>query len=140
MYRLNPKINEAIERTKRGEIGKVCCIEAQMSCRHGEELRDWLKVFPGGMTFFLGCHLIDIIYRIQGEPEEIIPINYSSCYDGVAGDDIGMAVFNLIKGKRLNFKDMICEIHSPSDAQEVYQRLVNEKNFPIGVLFDWSMV
>ena len=23
------------------------------------------------------------------------------------------------------------------DAQKVYDRLVNEKNFPIGVLFDW---
>ena len=98
MYRFNPKINEAIERIKRGEIGKVCCVEAQMSCRHGEEMRDWLKVFPGGMMFFLGCHLIDIIYRIQGEPEEIIPLNCSSGYYGVAGDDIGMAVFRYKNG------------------------------------------
>ena len=98
MYRFNPKINEVIERIKRGEIGKVCCVEAQMSCRHGEEMRDWLKVFPGGMMFFLGCHLIDIIYRIQGEPEEIIPLNCSSGYDGVAGDDIGMAVFRYKNG------------------------------------------
>ncbi len=54
-------------------------------------------------------------------------------------DDL-TAVLNLIKGKRLNFKDMICEIHSPANAQEVYDRLVNDKNFPIGVLFDWSLI
>jgi len=28
-------------------------------------------------------------------------------------------VLGLIKGKRLNFKDMISEIHSPEEAQEV---------------------
>ncbi len=54
-------------------------------------------------------------------------------------DDL-RAVLNLIKGKRLNFKDMICEIHSPADAGIVYTRLANEKNFPIGVLFDWSEI
>lgn len=54
-------------------------------------------------------------------------------------DDL-TAVMKLIKGGRLNFKDMLCEIHSPADAQTVYDRLVNEKNFPIGVLFDWGRV
>ena len=51
-------------------------------------------------------------------------------------DDL-KAVLNLIKGKRLNFKDMIFEIHSPAEAHDIYTRLVSEKNFPIGVLFDW---
>ena len=54
-------------------------------------------------------------------------------------DDI-RAIFNLIKGKRLNFADMICEIHSPKEAGAVYDRLINEKNFPIGVLFDWGQI
>jgi hypothetical protein len=35
---------------------------------------------------------------------------------------------------------MVGEINSPVDAQEVFQRLVNDKKFPIGVLFDWSLV
>ena len=54
-------------------------------------------------------------------------------------DDL-KTVLNLILGKRLNFKDMIFEIHSPADAPEVYKRLANDKNFPIGVLFDWSKI
>ena len=54
-------------------------------------------------------------------------------------DDL-KTVLRLIKGKRLNFKDMICEIHSPAEAQEVYMRLATEKNFPIGVLFDWREI
>lgn len=52
-------------------------------------------------------------------------------------DDI-KALLRLILGKRLNFKDMICEIHSPKEAPTVFDRLANEKNFPIGVLFDWN--
>jgi threonine dehydrogenase-like Zn-dependent dehydrogenase len=47
-------------------------------------------------------------------------------------------VLSLIKGGRLNFKDIISEIHSPWDANTVYNRLATEKNFPIGVAFDWS--
>ncbi len=54
-------------------------------------------------------------------------------------DDL-KTVLNLIKGGRLNFKDMICEIHSPEEAPTVFARLANEKNFPIGVLFDWSKI
>ena len=54
-------------------------------------------------------------------------------------DDL-KAILNLVKGKRLNFKDMICEIHSPKEANKIYNRLANEKNCPIGVLFDWRNV
>ena len=54
-------------------------------------------------------------------------------------DDL-TAILNLIKGKRLNFKDMISEIHSPTEAGPVYERLANDRNFPIGVLFDWRNI
>lgn len=47
-------------------------------------------------------------------------------------------VLSLVKGGRLNFKDIISEIHSPWDANTVYNRLAEGKNFPIGVAFDWS--
>ena len=98
MFRFNPAVVEAVERVKNGELGEICAVDAQMSCRHGEELRNWLQAFPGGMMFFLGCHLIDIIYRIQGEPESIIPLNCSSGFDDVAGDDFGMTIFKYPRG------------------------------------------
>ena len=55
------------------------------------------------------------------------------CYD----DDL-YAIFKLLKGGRLHFKDMIAETHLPEEAPEVYTRLVNEKNFPLVVQFDWT--
>lgn len=44
---------------------------------------------------------------------------------------------NYLAAGRLNFRDMIAEIHPPEDAPQVYNRLVHDRNFPIGVVFDW---
>lgn len=49
-----------------------------------------------------------------------------------------ITLLNLIKDGRLNAKDMIGEIVSPNDAYEVYTQLLKDKEFPLGVLFDWS--
>ena len=48
--------------------------------------------------FYLGCHLVDLIYRIQGRPLEIIPYNMSIGYEGVTGEDYGMALFKYPNG------------------------------------------
>lgn len=98
MYRFNPKIQEAIEKIKQGELGKIYAIEAHMDCKHPPQLREWLKGFPGGMLFYLGCHLIDLIYQIQGEPTEVIPLSCSTGFDGVSSEDYGMVAFKYPSG------------------------------------------
>lgn len=98
MYRFNPKIMEIERRIKNGEIGDVYCVEAHMDCEHTPEDRQRLAKFPGGMMFFLGCHLIELIYHIQGEPEEIIPMNCQTGFDGVTAEDYGMVVFKYKNG------------------------------------------
>jgi hypothetical protein len=54
-------------------------------------------------------------------------------------DDLS-TVLRLLDGGRLHFKEMIGEVHSPTEAGEVYTRLVNDPLFPVGVLFDWSKI
>lgn len=98
MYRFNPKIQEAFAKVKNGELGEIYSVEAHMDCKHPVKVRQWLQNFPGGMMFYLGCHLIDLIYQIQGEPEEIIPLNCSTGYDEVTADDYGMVVFKYKNG------------------------------------------
>ena len=98
MYRFNPKIREALAKVKNGELGEIYSVEAHMDCKHPAEVRQWLQNFPGGMMFFLGCHLVDLIYQIQGDPEEIIPLNCSTGYDGVTANDYGMIVFKYKNG------------------------------------------
>lgn len=51
-------------------------------------------------------------------------------------DDI-KAVLKLLAGNRLDIQNMIKEVHHPADCREVYTRLINDRNFPILVQFDW---
>lgn len=98
MYRYNAAIVRAKELIRSGELGQVLCIETQMNCLHQPEKRNWLADYKGGMMNFLGCHLVDVIYAIQGEPKEVIPLNKVSGVGGTVGEDIGMAVFVYDRG------------------------------------------
>lgn len=98
MYRFNPVIKEALSKIKSGALGEIFSVEAQMNCEHLPEVRNWLQNFPGGMLFFLGCHLIDLIYQIQGEPEEVLPLSTSTGFDGTTAEDFGMVAFRYKRG------------------------------------------
>ena len=50
------------------------------------------------MTFFLGCHLIDLALQIQGEPKRIIPMNKCSKIDGAEGEDFGLVALEYVHG------------------------------------------
>ena len=98
MYRYNPYVIDLLEKAKDGTLGEVISVDAQMSCWHQPEVRQWLQDLPGGMMFYLGCHLVDLIYRLQGQPKEIIPMNTCSGWDDVTALDCGMAVFRYENG------------------------------------------
>lgn len=98
MYRYNNYVIELMQQIEKGDLGDIISVEAQMNCCHPKNTRQWLENFPGGMMFFLGCHLVDLIYRIQGEPEKIIPLNKCTGVDGVTSKDYGMAVFEYKDG------------------------------------------
>lgn len=90
MYRYNPYVQELLEEAKQGKLGEILYVEAQMNCWHPPETHRFLNTLPGGMMFFLGCHLVDLILLLQGEPKNIIPLN--------KGADFGMAAFEYEKG------------------------------------------
>lgn len=98
MYRFNPLIRRAFEKVKKGELGKIYSVEADMSCFYGKEKREWLGNFQGGMMQYLGCHLIDLVVRLQGIPEDIIPYNYATETDGVSSKDVAFAVMKYPNG------------------------------------------
>ena len=98
MYRYNPFIANAIERAKNNELGEIFSVEAHMSRTDGTAVREWLSTFKGGMMFYLGCHLIDLVLQIQGEPIEILPLNTSTGFDGINSEDYSMAVMKYNNG------------------------------------------
>ncbi len=98
MYRYNPMVQELLEQNARGELGEIISVEAQMNCPHGKEVRQWLTGFPGGMMFFLGCHLVDLVLLLQGKPRRIIPLNTATGVEGTTGLDYGLAVLEYDRG------------------------------------------
>lgn len=91
MYRYNPMVQELLREIKAGEFGEIISVEAQMNCWSDPQERAQLNTMPGGQMFFLGCHLVDLILQIQGQPERIIPLNRKTFTDGVDAWDFGMA-------------------------------------------------
>ncbi len=97
MYRYNKSLIKAKKLVEEGKLGNIYCIEAHMDCDHNLEKRQWLGNFKGGMMFFLGCHLVDVIYSILGVPEEIIPYNRAVANE-IGAEDFGMAIFKYKDG------------------------------------------
>lgn len=54
-------------------------------------------------------------------------------------DDI-RTIMQMCQYNRLNLKNMVFETHSPCRCQQVYTRLVNDRNFPPVVQFDWNSI
>lgn len=98
MYRHHIGILQAKELVDAGRIGELISVEAHMSLCYGKEKREWLSKFKGGMMYFLGCHLIDLVVQFRGFPDEIIPFNSKTMIDGVDSVDYGFAVLKYKNG------------------------------------------
>ena len=98
MYRYNPLICRCFEMAREGKFGEIYSVEAQMSVRHNPEKRQWLSRYKGGMMYYLGCHLIDLVYTLQGEPDEVLPMNTCVGTDGVTAEDFGFAILKYPHG------------------------------------------
>ena len=99
MYRYNPFVMELLEDIKKGELGDIISVEAQMCTPpYTNEVREWLKVFPDGMMYFLGCHLVDLVYQIMGKPLKVYPMSRSTNVEGVDTKDSGLCLMEYKSG------------------------------------------
>lgn len=98
MYRFNPAVQYVKKLVLSGKLGEIYSVEAHMDCDHTAKKRQWLKDFKGGMTFFLGCHLVDLILQMQGVPEKIVPFNTATGFQGVESEDVGCVLFEYKNG------------------------------------------
>lgn len=102
MYRYNPVVRDMVARAKAGEIGEIISVEAQMNCRHGEDVVRWLSGYPGGMMFYLGCHMVDLVMQFMGVPERVVTFNKSTGrFPDCDSKDFAMAVLEYKNGASL---------------------------------------
>lgn len=94
MYRYNPAMKYVLESVRSGKLGRITGIDAAFSIQHSPEKRKWLKQFPGGMMFFLGCHSIDMVMQIMGEPESVGAYLHSSEDENDHSIDTSLAVLD----------------------------------------------
>lgn len=102
-----------------------------------------------GRVALLGCtrnsdFCIDYYHKVHGPGITLVgahtnarPAAESYPWNYTHADDI-KTVLGLCGTGRLPLKNLIKETDSPKDCQRVYTRLASDKNFPIGVQFDWS--
>lgn len=113
MYRYNPAIQYVMELVRSGALGEIFEIDAQMSTGHPQDYRQWLSQFPGGTMYIFGCHLIDLILSVLGEPRHIIARRQSIAED-VSLEDSGFAL--------LEYEKALCTVRTTSVEVNGYGR------------------
>ena len=145
-YALDPTSADFSDQVKKLTGGGVAAaIEVTGVGAALDRVLDCIK--PLGRVALLGCtrnkdFTIDYYRKVHGPGISLIgahtmarPSTESSQGLWTSGDDL-RALATLSACGRLNLQDFVQEIHSPRDAREVYNRLLNEPGFPI-VEFDW---
>ena len=73
MYRYNPAIVLLKDLLKKGFLGEPFEIHCVMSKVVDDASRQKFAEYPGGMMFELGCHVIDIVVDLLGQPASVTP-------------------------------------------------------------------
>lgn len=119
MYRYNPAVRDCLKRVRNGELGDILNVTAIMNTGHSSAKRQWLAQFDqGGIMFFLGCHMVDLVHQVQGVPDSITPFLRSSGLDGTTAVDQATAIFSYPAGTSI-VQANACEINGYGRRQLV---------------------
>ena len=97
MYRYNPAVKKCLSLIDEGKLGEIYSINAEMSAYDPPGYKRWLSQFPGGGMYIFGCHLLDLVIRILGAPEQVHSFSKHTELDGVDLPDHSMAVLEYPK-------------------------------------------
>lgn len=89
MYRYNPAVVLLRDFLRKGWLGEVFEVHAVMSKVVGPEDRKRLAEHRGGMLFELGCHILDLVIRVLGKPEQVAAFpQHASTLDDMLADNM----------------------------------------------------
>ena len=146
-FAFNPLETDFAEKVKQVSYGGVkTAIEVTGVGAGLDETLDCMAKM--GRVALLGCtrssdFSIDYYHKVHGPGITLVgahtlarPVSESYPSHFTHNDDI-KTILRLCAGGRLPIKNLIKETNLPSNCHEVYTRLANDRNFPIGVQFDW---
>lgn len=148
-FALNPFDEDFAEQVKSLTNGGAnMCVEVTGRGEGLNQALDCMKKF--GRVALLGCtrdsdFTVDYYRKVHAPGITLVGAhtlarpNVESNGDVFTYADDFESIFKLQKFGRIHLENMINEIVSPSDCFDAFTRLANDKNFPIGVLFDWKL-
>jgi threonine dehydrogenase-like Zn-dependent dehydrogenase len=148
-YALNPADQDFVSQVKKITKGKGvnACVEVTGVSKAMSQALDcasWM-----GRISLLGCTRVSdapIDYykqvhrpgvKIIGAHNFVRPKVESYPHHWTHHDDC-RAILDLISAKKVQVLPMISRVVSPNDAPQIYTQLVEDRNFPMGTVFDWS--
>ncbi|MBQ1212985.1 MAG: zinc-binding alcohol dehydrogenase [Clostridia bacterium] len=149
-YALDPAAPDYIEQVKKitGGKGVKSIVEVTGSSRALEQALE--LVAPMGSIALNGCTRVSDMHidyysqvhkpgvRLIGAHNFVRPKVESYPGHWTMEDDC-LSIMELALAGRIDIRSIISEVHSPSEATDVFERLANDHyNFPLGVLFDWN--
>ncbi|MBR4863240.1 MAG: Gfo/Idh/MocA family oxidoreductase [Oscillospiraceae bacterium] len=107
MYRYNPAVLQLLDWIKDGKLGEIYSIHAEMSACDPDSYRNWLSQFPGAGMFIFGSHLLDLVVRILGKPQNAQSFYTKTDKNGLSMQDQGLAVLTYPKAMARIFSSCV---------------------------------
>lgn len=148
-YALDPSAPDFAEQVQKITKGKGvnACVEVtgiSVAMKQALECASWM-----GRISLLGCTRVsdctDIDYYVQvhkpgikliGAHNFVRPKVESYPHHWTHHDDC-RAILDLVLRKRIDIRSMVSRVVKPEAAPEIYTQLCEDKNFPMGTVFDW---
>ena len=150
-YAFDPSDENFVQKVKDATKGKGVkgCVEVTgvaSAMKQALDCASWM-----GRISLLGCTRVSdcpIDYyqqvhrpgiKLIGAHNFVRPKHESYPHHWTHHDDCN-AILDMIASKRIQVEPIVSRVESPVDAPRIYNELCDEKDFPLGTVFDWSKV
>lgn len=147
-YAFDPSEEDFVQKVKGATKGKGVngCVEVtgiSQAMNQALECASWM-----GRISLLGCTrvsdcAVDYYTQIHRPGIKLIGAHnfvrpkYESYPHHWTHHDDCRAIIDMIASKRIQVEPIVSRIESPENAPQIYNELCDDKNFPIGTVFDW---
>ena len=150
-YAFDPSDENFVQKVKDATKGKGVkgCVEVTgvaSAMKQALDCASWM-----GRISLLGCTRVSdcpIDYyqqvhrpgiKLIGAHNFVRPKHESYTHNWTHHDDCN-AILDMIASKRIQVEPIVSRVESPVDAPRIYNELCDDKDFPLGTVFDWSKV
>ncbi len=109
MYRYHPAFTFCLEAVRKNWIGRLYAVHGEIGKVVGPDRRPWLAENYGGSMMLLGCHLLDLVLALLGEPEQVKTFRRQTFPDQDAYSDHELAVLEYPKALA-TVRSMLAEV------------------------------